>query len=150
MGRWNQLAQLASIHWYISHQLGPWNQWAQLATIGYIAPIGPVEPIGPIGINSLGQNAPIGPVEPIGPIGIHGTYRANWAGGTNWSNWHKYYISRQLGRLNWHQYDISRQLGRWNQLVQLATIHLYISPVDPIGPIGIHSTYRANWARGTN
>ena len=51
LGRWNQLAQLASIHWDISQQLGPWNQLAQLAYIVHIAPIGPVEPIGPIGIN---------------------------------------------------------------------------------------------------
>ena len=55
---------------------------------GHIAPIGSMEPIGPIGINSLGHIAPIVPVETIGPIGIHSTYRANWADGTNWPNWH--------------------------------------------------------------
>ena len=55
---------------------------------GHIAPIGPMEPIGPIGINSSGQIVPIGPVEPLGPIGINSTYRANWAEGTNWPNWH--------------------------------------------------------------
>ena len=82
------MAQLALIHWDISHQLGPWNKLAQLAYIVHIAPIGPMEPIGPIGINSLRQIVPIGPVEPIGPIGIHSTYRANWADGTNWPNWH--------------------------------------------------------------
>ena len=47
-----------------------------------------MEPIGPIGINSLRHIVPIGPVEPIGPIGIHSTYRANWADGTIWPNWH--------------------------------------------------------------
>ena len=45
LGRWNQLAQLASNHLDISRQLGPWNQLAQLASIGHIAPIGPMEPI---------------------------------------------------------------------------------------------------------
>ena len=25
-----------------------------------------------------------------------------------------------------------------------------IGPVEPIGPIGIHCTYRANWADGAN
>ena len=77
-----------------------------------------MERIGPIGINSLGHIAPIGPVEPIGPIGIHSTYRANWARGTIWPNW--------------HQLDISRQLGRWNQLAQLASIHWDIS--HQLGP----------------
>ena len=55
---------------------------------GLIAPVGPVEPIGPIDINSLRHIAPIGPVEPMGPIGINCTYRANWAAGNNWPNWH--------------------------------------------------------------
>ena len=76
-----------------------------------------MEPIGPIGINSLGHIAPIGPVEPIGPIGINYTYRAklgrwnllaqlasiyrtNWAIGTNWTDWHKLHLLRQLGRWN--------------------------------------------------
>ena len=49
-----------------------------------------MEPIGPIGINSLGQIAPIWPFEPIGPIGINRTYRAKWAEGTNWPNWHHF------------------------------------------------------------
>ena len=83
-----------------------------------------MERIGPIGINSLGHIAPIGPVEPMGPIGIHCTYRANWARGTIWPNWHQLDISRQLGR--WNQlahlasihWDISRQLGPWNRLAQ--------------------------------
>ena len=61
---------------------------AQFAYIVHIEPIGPLKPIGSIGINSLGHIAPIGPVEPIGPIGINITYRANWAHGTNWPNWH--------------------------------------------------------------
>ena len=47
-----------------------------------------MEPIGPICINSLGHIAPFGPVEPIGPIGVHSTFRANWADGTDWPNWH--------------------------------------------------------------
>ena len=47
-----------------------------------------MEPFGPIGINSLGHIAPIGPVETMGPIGIHSTYRANWADGADWPNWH--------------------------------------------------------------
>ena len=47
-----------------------------------------MEPIGPFSINSLGHIAPIGHVEPIGPIGINSTYRANWADGTIWPNWH--------------------------------------------------------------
>ena len=62
-------------------------------SLGHIAPIGPMEPIGPIGINSLRHIVPIGPVEPIGPIGpigIRSTYRANWADGTNWPNWHQF------------------------------------------------------------
>ena len=46
-----------------------------------------MELIGPIGINSLGHIAPIGPVEPIHQF--IGTYRTNWALGTNWPNWHK-------------------------------------------------------------
>ena len=57
-------------------------------SLGHIAPIGPMEPIGPFSINSLGHIAPIGHVEPIGPIGINSTYRANWADGTIWPNWH--------------------------------------------------------------
>ena len=57
-----------------------------------------MEPIGPIGINSLRHIVPIGPVEPIGPIGIHCTYRANWADGTIWPNWH-YFIGTY--RTNW-------------------------------------------------
>ena len=57
--------------WYILRQLGPWNQLAQLASIGHIALIGPTEPIGPIGINSF-----------------RGTYRTNWANGTNRPNCH--------------------------------------------------------------
>ena len=64
----------------------------------HIAPIGPMEPIVPIGINSLGHIVPIGPVEPIGPIGIHSTFRAYWADGTNWPNWH--YFSETY-RTNW-------------------------------------------------
>ena len=138
--------------YYISRQLGPWNQLVQLASIGHIAPIGPMEPIGPIGINSLIHIAPIGPVEPICPIRINITYRANWARGTNWPNWHQYDISRQLGR--WNQLaqlasihcDKSHQLGPWNQMAQLAYI-VHIAPigfVEPIGPIGINRTYRAN------
>ena len=55
---------------------------------GLIAPVGNVEPIGPIGINSLGHIATIGPVKHISPTGINSTYRANWADGTNWPNWH--------------------------------------------------------------
>ena len=47
-----------------------------------------MEPIGPIGINSLRHIVPIGPVEPIGPICIHSTYRANWADGADYPNWH--------------------------------------------------------------
>ena len=47
-----------------------------------------MEPIGPIDTNSSGPLAPIGTVEPIGPIGLNITYRANWADGTNWPNWH--------------------------------------------------------------
>ena len=85
-----------------------------------------MEPIGSIGINSLGHIAPIGPVEPIGPIGINRTYSANWVDGTNWPNWHKEYILRQLD--GWNQlaqlasihWDISHKLGPWNQLAQLA------------------------------
>ena len=61
---------MALIHWDISHQLGPWNQLAQLAYIVHIVPIGPVELFGPIGINW--------------------TYRAKWADGTNWPNWHQF------------------------------------------------------------
>ena len=57
-----------------------------------------MEPIGPIGINLLGLNAPIGPVEPIGPIGINRTFRANWADGTNWPNWHQFI---RTYRINW-------------------------------------------------
>ena len=49
-----------------------------------------MEPIGPIRINSLGHTAQIGLVEPFGPIGINCTYRANWADGTNWPNWHQF------------------------------------------------------------
>ena len=55
---------------------------------GLIAPVGPVEPIGPIGINSLGHIATVGPVKHTSPTGINSTYRANWADGTNWPNWH--------------------------------------------------------------
>ena len=57
-----------------------------------------MEPSGPIGINPLGHIAPIGPVEPIGLIGINSTYRANWAGGTNWPIW--YHFIRTC-RTNW-------------------------------------------------
>ena len=49
-----------------------------------------MEPNGPIGINSLGHIAPNGPVEPFGPIGINSAYRANSADGTNWPNWHQF------------------------------------------------------------
>ena len=89
LSRWNQLAQLASIQWDKSHQFGPWNQLAQLASIVHIAPIGQMKPIGPIGNDSLRHIAPIGPLEPIGPIGKQSTYRANWACGTYWPNWHQ-------------------------------------------------------------
>ena len=47
-----------------------------------------MERIGPIGIDLVRHIVQIGPVEPIGPIGIHSTYRANWADGTKWPNWH--------------------------------------------------------------
>ena len=117
-------------------------------------------------------------MEPIGPTGIHstnranwargtnwhnwhqliGTYRTNWVRGTNWPDWHKYYISRQLGRwikmaqLALIHWDISHQLGLWNHLAKLAYIvHIAQNgPVEPIGPIDINRTYRANWADGSN
>ena len=57
-----------------------------------------MEPIGPIRLNSLGHIAPIGPMEPIGPIGMNSTYRANWAGGTNWPIWHHFV---RTYRTNW-------------------------------------------------
>ena len=63
-----------------------------------------MEPIGPIGINSLRHIVPIGPVEPNGPIGIHSTYRANWADGTIWPNWHLLigtYRTNWAGGTNW-------------------------------------------------
>ena len=49
-------------------------------------------------LNSLGHTATIGPVIPIGPIGINCTYRANWADGTNWPNWHQFIGTH---RTNW-------------------------------------------------
>ena len=97
-----------------------------------------MEPIGPIGINSLGHISPIGSVEPIGPIGIKRTYRANWADGTNWPNWHQFigtyctYWARGTNWPNWHKEYILRQLDGWNQLAQLASIHWDIS--HKLGP----------------
>ena len=78
-----------------------------IISLGHIAPIGRMEPIGPIGINPLGHTATIGTVEPIGPIGIYSTYRANWADGTNWPNWHQFN-------------GTCHQLLPWNQVAQLA------------------------------
>ena len=60
-----------------------------------------MEPIGPIGMNSLGHITPIGPVEPIGPIGINSTYRANWADGNNWPNWHQMIGTYRTNWANW-------------------------------------------------
>ena len=78
-------------------------------SLRHIAPIGPVEPFGPIGMNSLGHIAPIGPVEPIGPIGpigVNSTYGANGADGTNRPNWHQFigtYRTNWAGGTNWHK-----------------------------------------------
>ena len=112
-----------------------------------------MEPIGPIRLNSLGHIAPIGPVEPIGPIGMNSTYRANWAGGTNWSIWH-HFVRTYL--TNWARGKLIHiapigpvepigPIGI-NSLGHTATI----GTVEPIGPIGINCSYRANWADGTN
>ena len=53
--------------------------------------IGPMEQNGPIGINSLVHIAPNGLVESIGPIGINSTSGANWAmKPCNWPKWHQF------------------------------------------------------------
>ena len=43
-------------------------------------------------------------METIGPIGIHSTYRANWARGTYWPNWHQFigtYRTNMAHGTNW-------------------------------------------------
>ena len=48
-------------------------------------------------------------MEPIGPIGIIRTYRAIWADGTNWPNWHQFIWTYPVNRArviiwpNWHR-----------------------------------------------
>ena len=67
-----------------------------------------MEPIGPIAISSMVHIALIGPLVPIGPIGINRPYRANWAVGTNWPNWHQFigtYRTNWARGTNWPNSD---------------------------------------------
>ena len=74
-------------------------------------------------------------MEPIGPIGFNRTYRANWAHLTNWPSWHQFigkYRANWARGTNWPNWQ--------NSFGHIAPI----GPMEPICPIGINRTYRAN------